>query len=57
MTEQQATEEVTKKQAELIAILINERLLLQRGKELDLAGEIEAEVNRRILQIAEEPGH
>src|SRR5262245_54147099 len=33
MTEQQATEEVTKKQAELIAILINERLLLQKGKE------------------------
>lgn len=56
MSEQQATEEVTKKQAELIAILINERLLLQRGKELDLAGEIEAEVNRRFLQIAEGQG-
>jgi peptidyl-prolyl cis-trans isomerase SurA len=56
MSEQQATEEVTKKQAELIAILINERLLLQRGKELDLASEIEAEVNRRFLQIAEGQG-
>ena len=32
MTQQQATEEVTKKQAELIATLINEKLLLQRGK-------------------------
>ena len=56
MTEQQATEEVNKKQSELIAILINERLLLQRGKELDLSGDIEAEVNRRFLQIANDQG-
>ena len=56
MTEQQATEEVTKTQAELIATLINEALLLQRGKELDLASEIESEVNRRMLQIAQEQG-
>lgn len=56
MTEQQATEEVTKRQAELIATLINEKLLLQKGKELDLASEIEAEVNRRMLQIAQEQG-
>lgn len=56
MTEQQATDEVNKKQAELIATLINEKLLLQKGKELDLASEIEAEVNRRLLQIATEQG-
>ena len=56
MTEQQATEEVSKKQAELIATLINERLLLQRGKELDMAGDVEAEVNRRMAQIAQEQG-
>ena len=56
MTEQQATEEATKRQAELIATLINEKLLLQRGKELEMAGEIEAEVNRRMLQIAEQQG-
>jgi peptidyl-prolyl cis-trans isomerase SurA len=55
-TEQQAIDEVSKRQAELIATLINERLLLQRGKELDLANEIEAEVNRRMLQIANEQG-
>lgn len=55
-TEQQAIEEVSKRQPELIAILINEKLLLQRGKELDLAGEIEAEVNRRMLQIAQDQG-
>ena len=56
MTEQQATEEVNKRQAELIATLVNEKLLLQRGKELDLANDIEAEVNRRMLQIANEQG-
>lgn len=56
MSEQKAREEVNKHQAELIATLINEKLLLQKGKELDLAGEIEAEVNRRMLQIAQEQG-
>lgn len=56
MTEQKAREEVAKRQPELIATLINEKLLLQRGKELDMAAEIEAEVNRRMLQIAQEQG-
>jgi hypothetical protein len=56
MTEQQAKEEVAKHQGELIATLINERLLLQKGKELDLASEIEAEVNSRMLAIAREQG-
>lgn len=56
MTEQQATDEVSKRQAELIATLINEKLLLQRGKELELANDIEAEVNRRMLQIANDQG-
>lgn len=56
MTEQQATDEANKRQADLIATLINEKLLLQKGKELDLANDIEAEVNRRMLQIANEQG-
>jgi parvulin-like peptidyl-prolyl isomerase len=56
MTEQKAREEVAKRGPELVATLINERLLLQRGKELDLSSEIEAEVNRRMLQIANEQG-
>jgi len=56
MTEQQAQDEVAKRQAELIATLINEKLLLQKGKELDLANEIEAEVNRRMLEIANQQG-
>lgn len=54
--EQKATEEVTKRQAELIATLINEQLLLQKGKELELASDIEAEVNRRMLDVAKEQG-
>lgn len=56
MSEQQATEEVSKRQAELIATLINEALLLQKGKELDLAQEVEAEVNRRMYEVAKEQG-
>src|ERR1041384_4320966 len=56
MTEQQAQAEVAKRQPELIATLINEKLLLQKGKELELANEIEAEVNRRMLSIAEGQG-
>ena len=56
MTEQQALAEVAKKQPELIAILINEQLLLQKGKELDLANDVEAAVNSRMLEIAREQG-
>ncbi len=56
MNDQQAFDEVTKQQPQLIATLINERLLLQRGKELDMAADVEAEVNRRMLQIAQEQG-
>ncbi|HEX6728814.1 MAG TPA: peptidyl-prolyl cis-trans isomerase [Pyrinomonadaceae bacterium] len=56
MSEQQALAEAAKKQPELIVILINEQLLLQRGKELDLASDIEAAVNRRMLDIAREQG-
>ncbi len=56
MSEQQATDEVAKRKAELIATLVNERLLLQKGKELDFASEVEAEVNRRMLEVAKEQG-
>jgi peptidyl-prolyl cis-trans isomerase SurA len=56
MAEQQAVEEVNKHQAELIATLVNEQLLLQKGKELELTTEVEAEVNRRMLDVAKEQG-
>lgn len=56
MPDQQASEEVKKRQAELIATLINEQLLLQKGKELELSSDVEAEVNRRMLDVAKEQG-
>ena len=56
MSEQEATAEVSKRQPELIATLVNEALLLQKGKELDLASEVEAEVNRRMLDVAKDQG-
>ena len=54
--EQEASAEVAKRQAELVATLVNEALLLQKGKELDLSSEVEAEVNRRMLDVAKDQG-
>src|SRR5438270_10951263 len=56
MTQQQAQAEVEKKKPDLIAILINEQLLLQKGKELDFTQRVEDEVNKRMLQVAKENG-
>jgi peptidyl-prolyl cis-trans isomerase SurA len=56
MPEQQATDEVNKKQAELIATLVNQTLLMQRGKELELASDVESDVNRRMLEVAKDQG-
>ncbi|MBV9210118.1 MAG: peptidyl-prolyl cis-trans isomerase [Acidobacteria bacterium] len=55
-SEQEATAEVTRRQAELIANLINEQLLLQQGKELGLSDDVEAEVNQRMLAVAKQQG-
>jgi len=54
MTEQQAVAEAEKRKPELIAILINEQLLIQKGKELDLTQRVEDEVNKRMLAVAKE---
>jgi peptidyl-prolyl cis-trans isomerase SurA len=56
MSEQDATAEVAKRQAELIATLVNEALLLQKGKELELSSDVEAMVNTRMLEVAKEQG-
>lgn len=56
MSETQANAEVEKRKAELIATLINEQLLLQKGKELDMTQRVEDEVNRRMLEVAKENG-
>ncbi|HEX8491427.1 MAG TPA: peptidylprolyl isomerase [Pyrinomonadaceae bacterium] len=56
MTEQKATEEVMRRQPEIIASLINEHLLVQKGKELGLTEEVEAEVNKEMLRVAKQQG-
>lgn len=54
MSDQQALAEVEKHKPELIATLINEQLLIQKGKELDLTANVEAEVNKRMLEVAKD---
>jgi peptidyl-prolyl cis-trans isomerase SurA len=56
MSEAQANSEVQKRKPELIATLVNEQLLLQKGKELDMTDRVEAEVNKRMLEVAKENG-
>ena len=53
---EQAEAEVAKRQPEVIATLINEQLLVQKGKELGMAEEVEAEVNRRMLEVMRSEG-
>ena len=55
-TEQKAMEEVTKRQPELIASLIDELLLVQKGKELNLTEDVETEVNREMLRVMTSQG-
>ena len=56
LTAEQAEAEVTKRQNEIIVALINEQLMVQKGKELGLAEDVEAAVNRRLLEIAQQQG-
>lgn len=49
-----AEKQVKEKEGELIANLINEELLLQKAKELNLDREVEANVNQRFLQIMQQ---
>lgn len=50
-SEQKANEEVTRRQPEIIASLVNELLLVQKGKELNMTEEVETEVNREMLRV------
>lgn len=56
MSDQQALEEITKRRPEIIATLINEQLLVQKGRELGMTEEVEAEVNRRMLDVMKKEG-
>jgi polyhydroxyalkanoate synthesis regulator phasin len=50
-TREEAQKMVDEKQGELIANLINEELIIQRAKELNLDSQIDATVNDRFVQI------
>jgi peptidyl-prolyl cis-trans isomerase SurA len=50
-TREQAKAEVDAKQGELIANIINEELLLQKGKEIGAEGDADSQVNQRLLEI------
>jgi peptidyl-prolyl cis-trans isomerase SurA len=51
-TPEQAKAEVESKQGELIANIINEELLLQKGKELGgIEADVQAQINQRFLNI------
>jgi peptidyl-prolyl cis-trans isomerase SurA len=57
MTAEQAEAELQKKQPEIILNLINEALLVQKGKDMPrLPEDVEAEVNREVLRVAHESG-
>lgn len=56
LSAEQAEVEVQKRQPEIIVNLINEQLLIQRGRDIGLAEEIEAEVNREMLRVANGSG-
>lgn len=50
-TREQAKTEIEGKQGELIAGIINEELILQKGKELGIEADVEAQINQRFLEI------
>ena len=53
-TQEEAQKEVNSKMGELITNLINEELVLQKGKELGIDAEVDAEINQRFLQMMKE---
>jgi peptidyl-prolyl cis-trans isomerase SurA len=53
---EQAQAEIAKRQTEMIVTLINEQLLLQKGKELGFADNVEKEVNGRMLEVMKQEG-
>ncbi len=55
-TEAAAKADVESKQGELIANLINEELVMQKGKELGMEEDVEAQINRRFLDIMKDQG-
>jgi len=50
-TPEQAKAEIDAKQGELIANLINEEILMQKGKDIGIDTEVEGQVNQRFLEV------
>lgn len=53
-TPEAAKAEIDGKQGELIANIINEELILQRGKEEGLDSDVDAQINQRFVQMMKE---
>jgi|SRR6185369_3922507 parvulin-like peptidyl-prolyl isomerase len=53
-SKEDATKMIEEKRGELIANMINEELLLQKGKELNVDQDVDANINARFLQIMKE---
>ena len=57
LSEQDADKQVSDKQPEIIFGLINESLIMQKGKDMPrMTEEVEAEVNREVLRVASREG-
>ncbi|MDQ3821531.1 MAG: peptidylprolyl isomerase [Acidobacteriota bacterium] len=56
MPEDKANQEVTRRQGEIIANLVDELLLVQKGKELNLTDEVEKDVNAEMLRVMKDQG-
>jgi len=55
MTPEQADAEIAKRQPEIIFNLINESLLVQKGKDIPrMTEDVEAQVNREVLRVAQQ---
>jgi peptidyl-prolyl cis-trans isomerase SurA len=55
LTPEQADAEIAKRQSEIILNLINEALLVQKGKDMPrMTEDVEAEVNREVLRVAKQ---
>lgn len=55
-TPEQARTEIESKQGELIAGIINEELLMQKGKDSGADSDVDAQINQRFLEIMKQQG-
>lgn len=56
ITPEEAKAEIERSKGELIANIINEELIMQKGKELDLEAEVTSQINAQLLSMMKEYG-